>query len=92
MCHEDDGCEKDEDLWVPFRLTEKQKEKGAEEMENEQRQRNPAPAAGDAVQIPVDFVRQIARPNHDELRISEISPKHGEREEQISQVMENFRS
>ena len=31
---------------------------------------------------------QIARPNHDELRIREISPKHGEREQQISQMME----
>ena len=41
-----------------------------------------------AVQIPCDFVRQVARPNDQELRKLHVGPKHHERQQKIAEVVE----
>ena len=42
------------------------------------------------MQIPGNFVRQIARPDDDQLRIGEISPNHRERQKNVSQLVKAF--
>ena len=84
----DSDC--DQKFRPPFGLPEKQKEKRAEEMKNEQRKRDHPPATCDAMQIPRNFMGQIARPNHDELRVGKIRPQHREGEQEVPEVMKSF--
>src|SRR5690348_11649474 len=71
-------------------LPGKKKEKGTEKVKKKEEDHHPAPAAADAMQIPDNFMRQIARPDHDQLPKSQIGPHHGHREQKAPEMMKIF--
>ena len=50
-------------------------------------QRDVAPAAAEAANVPGDFVRQISGPDDQELRERHVGPQHGEGQHQIAEVV-----
>src|SRR5205823_10929456 len=76
-----------EPFWILFHGPEQQQEKRREKVKQRNRADKKFPTAGDAVQIPADFVRQVSRPNNEQLRERNVSPKKRERQKQIAEVM-----
>ena len=61
-------------------------------MEQEQEDGNCFPTVGDTMEIPRDFMRQIAGPDDQQSGECQVCPKHGKSQQQISEMMENLRT
>src|SRR6266508_3615889 len=57
------------------------------ELKYNQSRRDPLPAAADSMQIPRDLFGEIFRPDQQELRKTQISPKHDESEQKIAEIV-----
>ena len=81
------GCQRAD---IFFCRTKQQHKKRNEKMKHRDESGEPFPVAGDAMQIPADFVRLVAGINDQKLREGDVSPKHHKREQQIAEIVKYF--
>src|SRR5438552_5281549 len=70
-----DGCK---ECNPSFGRAEQEQEEGKKKMKERQNGHNPFPTSRDAMQVPTDLLRQIARINDEQLAERHVGPKHDE--------------
>ncbi|MCG3163087.1 MAG: hypothetical protein JMDDDDMK_04465 [Acidobacteria bacterium] len=75
---------------MPLQLARQQQQKRQRELKGDQQNADPAPVRFHAWQIKRNLFGQIARPDDQQLRKSQISPDHHEGEQQLAHVVKMF--
>src|SRR5271155_260147 len=75
-------------LGTALDVARKKKKERHEKMEDQDEHRDDAPASVKPGAIETDFLGQVARPDDQELRKSEISPEHDESEQKLAEVVQ----
>ena len=73
---------------LPLVLAEQQDEERQEEVEDDQEQGDPLPAAARPAEVPGDLLGKVAGPDDQELGERHVGPEHDERQHQVAQVVE----
>src|SRR5690242_20500471 len=76
---------------MSFGVARKEKRERNQELSEEDSESEPLPPAAAALQIPRNFLREVARPDDEELRKRDIGPEDDEGEEQVPEAVERFR-
>src|SRR5580658_2428698 len=76
-----------ETLLVSLQIAREQQRERNQPVEEEVEGDDDAPAAADAVEVPVDLVGQVARPDDEELAEVEINIEHHESKRELAQVV-----
>src|SRR5690348_12582559 len=69
-----------------LQIARKQHEKGRKKMENQQEDGDEAPTSVQPAAIKADLVRQISRPDDQQLREGKIGPQHHESQQQLAEI------
>ena len=72
---------------VLFHDAEQQKEERDEKVKQRQQPDDPFPAARNAEQIPVNFTRQIARIDNEQLGEAHVGPENDEGQQQVAEIV-----
>src|SRR5205807_2412374 len=80
-------ADSDHALLVALDVARQQQRKRNDPVEDEVQRDDDAPVAADAVEVPVDFFRQVAGPDDEELAEGEIDVEHHEGEGELAQVV-----
>ena len=90
--HEDDQSDNTADsLCIALDVFGEQQQEGDYKLQHDEHHTQPTPGGSKTPQIPGDFVREVTRPDYEQLRKREIGPQHHEREQQLSQIMQMSR-
>src|SRR5579859_4708249 len=82
-----DLADQDNAVFVPFQVAREEQREGNEPVEHEVQRSDHAPAPANAVEIPGNLFREVARPDDKELRKSDVNVEHHEGKSQFAQVV-----
>ena len=85
--HQNQHRDDDQFPGVAFKRPRQQKQKRKRKVENHYDKCNRAPAAMRSRQVLMNLLRQISRPDNQELRKREIGPQHDQRQQQFAQIV-----